>query len=121
MSRARRVVENAFGILSARFRLFLGVINLKTDFAVKAACALEKWLRITDTRQYFPFGTVDPEDTDTEDIVNGSWPSEVHALHSVRHLGIINHSQAANALRDKYTDYFSGKGAVPCQDTMIGL
>lgn len=124
LSRARRVVENAFGILSARFRLFRGVINLKTstaDLAVKAACALHNWLRITDTREYFPFGTVDREDTDTGDLINGSWHSEVQALQSVRHLGINNHSQAANSVRDKYADYFSGDGAVPWQDTMIGL
>ncbi|KAJ8959586.1 hypothetical protein NQ314_006235 [Rhamnusium bicolor] len=74
--------------------------------------------RITNAREYCPFGTFDCEDTDTGDIINGSWHSEGQA---VRHLGINNHSQAANSLRDKYADYFFGEGAVPWQYKMIGL
>lgn len=91
------------------------------DLAVKAACSLHNWLRITDAREYCPFGTVDHEDTDIGDIINGSWRSEGPALQSVQHLGINNHSQAASSLRDKYADYFSGEGAVPWQDKVIGL
>ncbi|KAJ8926365.1 hypothetical protein NQ314_021278 [Rhamnusium bicolor] len=76
---------------------------------------------ITNAREYCPFGTLDCEDTDTEDIINGSWHSEGQALQSVRHLGINNHSQAANSLREKYADNFFGESAVPWQYKMIGL
>lgn len=48
LSRARRIVENAFGILVSRFRIFEKAIptNLDTvDAIVFAACALHNWLR----------------------------------------------------------------------------
>ena len=48
LSRARRVVENAFGILSARFRIFHSTINLKLDSIEKvvlATIALHNYLR----------------------------------------------------------------------------
>ncbi|PIO25773.1 hypothetical protein AB205_0113670 [Aquarana catesbeiana] len=48
LSRARRVVENAFGILSSRFRLFLKAINLaeyKLNHVVLCCCILHNYLR----------------------------------------------------------------------------
>ena len=65
LSRARRVVENAFGILASRFRIFLRAIDLKvdtTELLVKAACSIHNWLRMTSAKQYFPTGCVDEED-----------------------------------------------------------
>ena len=46
--RARRVVENAFGILTQKFRLFYGRIQLSpenADKVVLAACVLHNYLR----------------------------------------------------------------------------
>jgi hypothetical protein len=43
LSRACRVVENAFGILTQKFRIFYGRIQLSpenTDKVIMAACAL---------------------------------------------------------------------------------
>lgn len=48
LSRARNVVENAFGILSARFRIFHTPINMKLENierAVLACCTLHNFLR----------------------------------------------------------------------------
>ena len=48
LSRARRIIENAFGILSNRFRIFMTPMALKPEKAeviVMAACTLHNYLR----------------------------------------------------------------------------
>ncbi|XP_075162741.1 uncharacterized protein LOC142235371 [Haematobia irritans] len=48
LSRARRIVENAFGIIASRFRILLGTINLspaKTRIVVLAICYLHNFLK----------------------------------------------------------------------------
>ena len=48
LSRARRVVENAFGILANRFRVLMTAINLapeKVETIVLASCLLHNYLR----------------------------------------------------------------------------
>lgn len=50
LSRARRVVENVFGILASKFRVFEKPISLKLETVDKVACtccALHNWLRKT--------------------------------------------------------------------------
>ncbi|XP_066947135.1 uncharacterized protein [Macrobrachium rosenbergii] len=60
LSRARRTVENAFGILANRFRIFLSPINLspsKVEMAVLACTALQNFLRRDHVTQYTPEGS----------------------------------------------------------------
>lgn len=124
LSRARRVVENAFGILGARFRIFHKAIHLKldtVDLVVKASCALHNWLRTTSSKVYMPRDSVDREDIDTGEIINSLWRSEFNQLRSVKNLGVNNYSQCASILREKYTEYFNDEGAVPWQAKFIGL
>ncbi|XP_026819516.1 uncharacterized protein LOC113558221 [Rhopalosiphum maidis] len=62
LSRARRIVENAFGILAHRFQIYLKPIQLqpsKIEEIVKATCALHDWLRITSGSTYMPPGSYD--------------------------------------------------------------
>lgn len=63
-SRARRISENAFGILVSRFRVFEGKIlcNVSTvRKVVKDSCTLHNWLRKTSSTTYCPPGSVDKE------------------------------------------------------------
>ena len=65
LSRARRTIENAFGIVTARWRIFLQSIKANptlVDMIVKACLCLHNYLRLTDNAQYVPSGFVDSED-----------------------------------------------------------
>ncbi|XP_042913196.2 uncharacterized protein [Parasteatoda tepidariorum] len=65
LSRARRVVENAFGILATRFRVFQTKIQahpIKVVKIVLAACALHNFLRYRCKNLYTPSTSLDRED-----------------------------------------------------------
>ncbi|KFM58225.1 hypothetical protein X975_05914, partial [Stegodyphus mimosarum] len=78
LSRARRIVENAFGILAARFRL-LGTMILtspqKAQYFVLAACCLHNLLRSKkETKNlYTPEHSLDAEDLENNCIRKETW------------------------------------------------
>ena len=75
LSRARRVIENTFGILSARWRIFRRPIRACPETVEKitlAACILHNYLRLTDNAYYCPVGFVDCE-LKTGEIRPGDW------------------------------------------------
>ena len=64
-SRACRVIENYFGILSARFRILQKPIRTSVENVEKyvlACLALHNYLRLTDNAHYTPAGFIDLED-----------------------------------------------------------
>jgi len=78
LSCARRVSENAFGILEQGFRVLGWPIELKvstTDLVTRSACYLHNWLRMTSTN-YTSMGCVDYEDLDTGTFHDGHWRAE---------------------------------------------
>ena len=57
LSRARRIVENAFGILAQKWRIFLRPINTDVQTAeliVKAACCLHNYIIIKNHADHEP-------------------------------------------------------------------
>lgn len=122
LSRARRIVENAFGILVSRFRIFESCIALKpekVDVIVLAACSLHNWLRKT-TNTYITQRCVDYEDIQLCTIINGSWRDHLQT----RNLsGTRNNRSSREALliRNKYADLFITTEAVPWQDRLINI
>ena len=75
LSRARRVIENTFGILVARWRLYRTPIIASVENAesyVLATLALHNYLRLTDNATYTPKGFVDSKDS-TANATVGKW------------------------------------------------
>ena len=75
LSRAMRVVENAFGILTSRFQLFLTTINLSPDNVEKvvlASCALHNYFRTKAGDRYTPTSFLDTVSADGV-ITDGDW------------------------------------------------
>ena len=75
LSRARRTIENAFGILSTRWRIFRSPIraDVKTaELIVQAAVCLHNFLQLTSSAAYTPLGFIDSENDDGS-INEGDW------------------------------------------------
>ena len=77
MSRARRIIENAFGLLVARWRIFHTPINATVEHVesyVQAAVALHNYLGQTENSMYCPAGFTDSE-SKNGDVRPGEWRS----------------------------------------------
>ena len=75
LSRARRVIENTFGILAARWGIYHSPIIASIENAesyVLATIALHNYLRLTDNAVYAPVGFVDSQASSGE-IRSGEW------------------------------------------------
>ena len=74
-SRARRVIENSFGILTARWRIFQKPIRgtvANVERYILACLALHNYLRLTDNAHYSPVGFIDSEGKEGN-ICPGEW------------------------------------------------
>ena len=121
ISRARRVVKNAFGILASKFRVFEKPISLKletVDKVVLACCTIHNWLRKTNPC-YVSGGLIDYED-ENHHVFLGSWRQDKNS--GLRDLPTTLHRNAtlqAQQTREKYRDYFNNEGSVPWQKKLI--
>lgn len=118
LCRARRTVENAFGIMASRFRIFHTEINMKPekiDHIVLAACVLHNFLRRHSQGTYMSSGSIDLEDLDSGTIIGGEWRQE-DILNGLQLSTSRNVSQQAKDCRDAYKNYFLDKGKVSWQD-----
>ncbi len=78
LSRARRIIENAFGILASRWRIFRRPLIAEPGRAIiytKAAIALHNYLRTTESSIYCPPGFIDAEDG-TGNVITGNWRND---------------------------------------------
>uniref|UniRef100_A0A5G3JZG2 DDE Tnp4 domain-containing protein n=1 Tax=Xenopus tropicalis TaxID=8364 RepID=A0A5G3JZG2_XENTR len=122
LSRARRVVENAFGILANRFRIFHTSINLcpeKIDMVVLSCCVLHNFLRKDNHASYAPVSMVDHEDIQAGTIVPAEWRNESNRLLQLQSSQSRNTSNDAKTNRENYVQYFNGVGKVDWQFRMV--
>ncbi|KAH7966555.1 hypothetical protein HPB49_017542 [Dermacentor silvarum] len=126
LSRARRCVENAFGVMASRFRIFRRAINLQpqnADYVVMACCVLHNFLR--DDVIYMTANYVDSEDA-YGNITSGQWrttqDSGTSAMFSLQPSTGHNYTRTAAETRDLFCSYFvSREGSVPWQRASPGL
>lgn len=106
-SRARRVSENAFGIMSKKFRIFLKKFNISPDhldIIILACSALHNFLR-KDACAW------QAGELDTEEV-----PEGLIDLHNIGG----NFQREAFAIREQFKQYFtSNQGSVPWQQDKI--
>jgi hypothetical protein len=114
LSRARRIIENTFGILAARWRILRTTIlaNIANIYKiVQAVVCLHNFVKTENDPQYCPRGFVDSGDTS-----DGLWRQETKELQSVGRLAANNAQRQVMAVRNTFKDYFnSEQGAVPWQ------
>lgn len=110
LSRSRMVVENAFGILTTRFRIFRKEITMHpagTEKVVLACSVLHNFLRRKCGVTYMPQRSIDSEG-DNHLIERGLWRNEP-PLPSIEPTRNKNYSKYAGSIRNRLADYFLQK------------
>ena len=117
LSRARRVVENAFGILANRFRIFLTPIALPpatVEQIVLASSSLHNLLR-TEAGTAYVGAVADREDPETHEVTPGLWRSDPALRNAPLPVG-TNPTARAKTLRDYVCTYVNSEvGSVAWQ------
>lgn len=118
LSRARRIIENCFGIMSARFRILLRTIEAQpqnVENIVKTTTVLHNFLRRQQPLQYTPPGSFDTDTT------VGDWRQDAIHFAPLQRFG-NNPNNEAKTVRDRYASYFSSHvGAVEWQDNIVDV
>lgn len=124
LSRARRTIENAFGILSSRWRILRNnvIADVETvEKIVAATICLHNFLRIYENnfsvheRVYCPASFTDTVHSDGN-ITPGLFRNEhLNSFERIGRLGSNNPSRNMIDLRNIMANYLSNEGAVPWQ------
>lgn len=121
LSRARRVVENAFGILSSRWRIYRRpIIASKTTVLgiIKATVVLHNWLRAKKLIEYVNPDLLDSDAGQT--FRPGRWRREESGgMQSIQRVGSNNASRSAVEIREKFSEYFNEVDVLPWQYSNI--
>ena len=148
-SRARRIIENSFGILAARFRIFRRPIHAKVETVqniTKACTSLHNYLmsgKSFERDNYCPPGFADYQSCNghrngewravtqndngewraVTQNDNGEWRAVTqndNGLVSITQAGSHNYSKDAKQIRDDFCQYFnSPEGEVPWQYDLL--
>lgn len=125
LSRARRTIENTFGIFAARWRIFRRAIcanpNVVTQLVLAAMC-LHNFLKIkNDEKALLQQRYCYPQFVDRETerhLIEGEWRQESQDDHIklIGHVGAHRSTREAYAMRDTLSSYFmTAAGEVPWQ------
>ncbi|GAB1867793.1 Nuclease harbi1-like protein [Camponotus japonicus] len=131
LSRARRVIENAFGILAARWRIFRHPIiasETNVESIIECAVCLHNFIRKTGDRklnlEYCPPSFVDFE-LPTGELVEGEWhdivAGENGAIINGSRMGARNAALGVLQQRNALKEFVNGPGAIRHQDTIVRI
>ncbi|XP_067940367.1 uncharacterized protein [Watersipora subatra] len=104
LSRARRTIENAFGVLSSRWRVLQRTMigqPERVSTIVRALCVLHNLLQSREPAHYMPTGY-----TNTDDEL-GLWRNSGTALDEVRQPAPRNSATYAIDMRNSFMQYFN--------------
>jgi hypothetical protein len=123
LSRARRIVDNAFGILASVFRVFRKPLAVECNTAesiVLACIYLHNFLRRNSMSRnlYTPPGSFDVENIEDGMIIEGAWRQEVQAYTGICRFSrtLRRSGKEGTAIRDIFKNYFMNEGRVSWQD-----
>lgn len=108
LSRARRTVENAFGIMANRFRILLNTIPLsveKVELITYTCCILHNFLLKKKAHSYIP-----------SELRNNTYDKIQSNLNSVSYQHGNRCTDKAATIRDHFCTYFNTVGAISWQD-----
>ena len=122
ISRARRVVENAFGIMAQRWRVILSTMQqmpVTVQTIVESCVCLHNFIRLRNP-------AIQNIQLDAEDgahqLIPGAWRQDVNLPHFDVPQGGNRDTVLAKRQRDYLRQYFnSPAGRVPWQDRMIAI
>lgn len=122
LSRARHVVENGFGILASRFRIYHTPINLEPQNIVKvvmATCVLHNFLMEHESTNYAPPSNSYQESTENGTIVCTGYDTSRSNMIALNRQNQGNITYSAKNVRENFMYYFMNEGKVPWQDKHI--
>lgn len=121
LSRARRIVENVFGILSAVFRVLRKPMLLephKSENIVMACIYLHNYLRKNQSSKhvYSPNGSFDSEINGQ--IIEGLWRQQSDGQTGLTSIPKVSRKSATSAeqIRAEFAEYFTSNGSLPWQN-----
>ncbi|KYM96994.1 Putative nuclease HARBI1 [Cyphomyrmex costatus] len=120
LSRARRIIENTFGILVSQWRILKRPLICTVSKAIKivqAIVCIHNWLRTQDIgiNQYIEETLVDQNES--TGFIPGSWRKDIEnsAFRNTATCGSNNSTRNAIKIRDIFCNYFNNEGAISWQ------
>ena len=119
LSRARRIVENAFGILAHRFRCLLTTMQQKPKNVATIALTcvvLHNLLRTKKMREVI----VEDQEDDHHNMIPGAWRNDPPLTDGISDFARNTATEAAKLQREYLSAYYNSEaGSVPWQNEMV--
>lgn len=110
LTKARRFIECAFGILANKWRIFHRPLNAKKSFAiiiVNACCILHNFVRSKDGNR------------SAREEASNETDTEASGFHDIPQGNMGRGNRQACSYRDLFAEYFQNEGKLNCQYNFV--